>query len=194
MPREVIPVWLESAGQALAFWIGYQHQRYRHHYLPEGAIVAELSALIYGETSDNFLVHREILYKNISKAGKWMRDIRADLAVTEIATSSQNQENTIVEVKRADKIDEIRMDLVRLSYFKTDNPSAHTFLLIASQNHRPDEWVLQNGEAERGIQQIKVLDKKKEITVNYAVRRSIKAATSFRKREFAHYCVIIEVL
>lgn len=193
MIKDAIPVWLENATQALTFWIGYQHQRYRHHYLPEGAIVAELGALIYGETSDDFIIHREILYKNISRAGKWMRDIRADIAVTEIA-SDHDQINTIVEVKRADNIDEIHMDLVRLSYFKSDNPSDRTFLLVASQNHRPNDWVLHSGEAERGAQQIKVVDKKKEITVNYAVRRSVKAAPSFKRKEFAHYCVIIEVL
>lgn len=194
MTNAAIPFWLENAGQALAFWIGYQHQRYRHYYLPEAALGTELTALINAEIPHSLIVHREPLYRDIGKRGKWMRGIRADIAVTGDSGSQDIDPITVIEVKRADNINEIHMDLVRLSYFKTDNPSARTFLFIASQNHRPNDWVLHNGEAERGNQAITVIDKKKEISVNFAVRRSIKAATSFKQREFAHYCVIIEVL
>lgn len=194
MATDAIPAWLENAGQTLAFWIGYQHQRCRQYHLPEAAIGTELTALINAEIPYSLIVHRELLYRNIANRGKWMREIRADVVVTGNSESYATEPITVIEIKKADNLDEIHMDLVRLSYFKTDNPSARTFLLIASQNHRPNDWVLHNGEAERGNQAITVIDKKKEISVSFAVRRSIKAASSFRRRELAHYCVIIEVL
>jgi hypothetical protein len=123
-----------------------------------------------------------------------MRSTRADVAISGDWNSQNLEPIAVIEVKRADKIDEIRNDIVRLAYFKADNPSARTFLFVASQNHRPNDWVLHSGEAERGNQTISVIDKKKEIIVNFAVRRSLKAAASFKRREFGHYCVIIEVL
>lgn len=194
MASEVIPFWLEKAGQALVYWMGYQHQRYRHYLLPEGAIVAELAALINAEISTEQIVHREIMYKNIAKRGRWMREIRADLAVTGTTAFLHDYPRIIIELKRADNIDEINLDLIRLAYFKQDNPDSRTFMVIASQNHRPDKWVLHSGEVERGEHKIELKDKNKKVIVNYVARRSLKAASSFRSRDFAHYCVILEVL
>ncbi len=69
--------------QALAFWIGYQDERYRHHDLPEGAIVAELTRLIYGNVENGLSVKCEVLYSDLSNVDGWDAKSLADIAITD---------------------------------------------------------------------------------------------------------------
>jgi hypothetical protein len=44
--KKNMPPWAENVLQGIAYWIGHRRALYLHHYLTEGAIVAELANLM----------------------------------------------------------------------------------------------------------------------------------------------------
>lgn len=60
-----IPSWAEPALQGLAFWLGYRKQLFRHHDLPEGALVAELYTLLYAHIGQDEILECEYPYSGL---------------------------------------------------------------------------------------------------------------------------------
>ena len=71
MVKEEIEKNIGDSLQALAFWVGYQHQLYRHHVLPEGAIVAELARILDGKFNNDTQVHCERMYRELINNTTW---------------------------------------------------------------------------------------------------------------------------
>jgi hypothetical protein len=57
------PSWVEPALQGLAFWLGYRKQLFRHHDLPEGALVAELSTIMYAHIGQDEILECEYPFR-----------------------------------------------------------------------------------------------------------------------------------
>ncbi|HNU11698.1 MAG TPA: hypothetical protein PKJ45_10125 [Rubrivivax sp.] len=191
--------WLTSPMQALAFWVGYQHCVYRHHDLPEGAIVAEFTRLVDAEIGLQRIVVREPMYRDLlAAAGAGWRDgSRCDLAVRGRGSGKQQGPvEAVVEVKRASVPDSvIDGDLLALHQLKKADPSIRAFLLLVAQASWPRRWVSHLGTANPDVESFTVVDSGgHEQEVNVRVRRVTKAAHSFRSISTATYCCLLEVL
>ena len=195
----LVPRWLKQSLQTLAFWVAYQNEVYRHHLLPEGAIVAELTRLIDASISSDKTVIREPLYRNLllEGSGKWKLAARADLAVkTRCSNATLSFYETIIEVKRAKaSADEINGDLIALAQLRAFNPQVRAFLVVVEQASLPIRWVGPNGIATPETESLSVtLETGELLEVRYRVRRVAKAAASFKSMNKATYCCLIEVL
>lgn len=198
-PLSLPPRWLTHSLQTLAFWVAYQNEVYRHHLLPEGAIVAELTRLIDSTINSDFIVVREPLYKSILPKvdTSWTNNSRADLAIKKRDTTNATSSfETVIEIKRASGakgiIDE---DLIALSQLKRLNPHIRTFLVVVSQASLPARWVQSSGIASAETECLSITDATgSSLDVHYRVRRVTKASASFNSTSKASYCCLIEVL
>jgi len=195
----VPPEWLTSPMQALAFWVAYQHNVYRHHDLPEGAIVAEFTRLLDSEFGRELRVVREPLYRDLlAPVGEnWHDASRCDLAVMGQGSGGRpGAVEAAVEVKRANVADSvIEGDLLALHQLKVADPSIRAFLLLVAQANLPRRWVSHLGTANPdGVSFTLVESGGKEHEVRVRVRRVAKAAHSFRSIHTATYCCLLEVL
>jgi hypothetical protein len=86
---QVLPNWLPISLQGLTFWIGYRKIIYHEYHLSEGAIVAELCALLCTKiSSTELVVLPEVMFKNLLKVcikrpKKNVDLTRADLVVAD---------------------------------------------------------------------------------------------------------------
>ena len=175
------PIWVEPALQGLAFWLGYRKQLFQHHDLPEGALVAELSSIIYAHIGQDEKLECEFHYSNL------IAD--PDLSRVDIALLREDIPHTFIEVKRgkvATKL--IDADINKLSRVRESNPTIRCFLIIGSQGKLPSRFVdRETGRAIRGLQE-------NSDGVRYKVTRVCKAAASFEKKETAMYVCLVEVV
>ncbi len=175
------PSWVEPALQGLAFWLGYRKQLYRHHDLPEGALVAELSSIMYGHIGQDEKLECEFPYSDL------IAD--PDLTRVDIALLRDDIPHTFIEVKRgkaAAKL--IEEDIKKLARIKESNPEIRCFLIIGSQGKLPSRFVDENlGTAIKKVQET-------SDGVRYKVKRVCKAAASFERKETAMYVCLVEVV
>lgn len=193
------PDWLTTPMQALAFWVGYQHCVYRHHSLPEGAIVAEFTRLVDAEIGPQRIVVREPMYRDLlaTVGAGWHDGSRCDLGVRgKPAGKLQAPVEAVVEVKRASASDAmIDGDLLALHQLKQADPSIRAFLLLVAQASQPRRWVSHLGTANPDVESFTVVESGgHEQEVSVRVRRVTKAANSFRSISAATYCCLLEVL
>ena len=74
-----LPSWVDSVLQGITFWLGYKRQYYRGYHLTEGAIVGELTQLLYSNIENNKKVICEKMYKEIIE--EWDGLHRLDLLI-----------------------------------------------------------------------------------------------------------------
>ena len=195
----LVPRWLNQTLQTLAFWVAYQNEVYRHHHLPEGAIVAEFTRLIDANIASDMAVIREPLYRDLLPEGveKWERASRADLAIKKRSSElTPSFCETLIEVKRATTaFNVINEDLVELTRFRAAHPQVRAFLVVVAQASLPSRWVGPNGVATPETESLSVtLETGEMLEVRYRVRRVAKAAASFKSINKATYCCLVEVL
>ena len=195
----LVPRWLNQTLQTLAFWVAYQNEVYRHHLLPEGAIVAELTRLIDANIASDMFVIREPLYRDLlpEGAGYGKRTYRADLAIKKrCSKSTSSSYETIIEVKRAGSPGSANDgDLIALAQLRKLNPQVRAFLVVVAQASLPGRWVAPNGIATPETESLSVtLETGEMLEVRYRVRRVAKAAASFKSMNTATYCCLVEVL
>jgi Protein kinase domain len=196
----MVPNWFRQSLQTLAYWVAYQNEVYRHHKLPEGAIVAELTRLIDGNIDSDMMVLREPLYRSL--VGNSEPDvfgaIRADLAVNKRSTSPSIPSfcEALIEVKRTTSgLRQIENDIARLARFRIENTKSRAFLVLVSQASAPGQWISPTGTAIPETQHLEVtLDEGEAISVRYRVRIVKKASGSFKSYQKATYCCLLEVL
>ena len=190
---------LESALQGLAFWVGYRRAYFHDYPLAEAAIIAESCNLIQAKITPDQRLCPEVLYRRLANTTgtKELSNLwRADLAILDANCPDPYQENVwgavqfIFEVKRAKApTAEIDQDLRRLFHFKKIcRPGARAFLIVASEAKLPNRFVdPEKGESKLHAHNIP------GTTGVYHVRRTVKAASSFKKKETAHFVCICEV-
>lgn len=192
------PKFLERALQGLAFWIGHRRAYYDSYPLPEAALVAEACNLIQAHITHEQILRPEVLYRRLIDISdtKISKNARADLVILDAHAPDPYNSfvgeavQFLVEVKRAGVPDNlIDEDLKRLYHFKTKcRPEARAFLIMASENSLPKRFV----DSDKGESRLHA-HKIPGTTGVYHVRRTVKAAWSFRKKESAHYVSIVEV-
>ena len=175
-----IPVWAEATLQGLAYWDGYKTELFPHYHLSEGAVAAELHALIYAHTDRATRVECEShCYKD--------HNHRADITIV-----NQDYIDEVIEVKiggyRGNASRGLLLsDLRRLSAFKKRYSDTRCFLLYVSQSKHPNYFVDKNGNASRKP------DFKLGQEIAFSVRRVCKAYESKRQGSGAHFVCLIEV-
>jgi hypothetical protein len=201
-----LPSWAETVLQGLAYWVGYQRNRYFGHHLTEGAIAAEAAALIAGRIGhrrgdDRAGVQREVPFKELvvgtnrtsgqQRMDLWVRAPFADgLAVPEVS---------VVEVKLATaSTAQIDNDLRRLADVLRDSkdPALRAFLLIVGEQAIPKRFVqttrLDDGwrlRAKPSVSQPHGMDGYRAMT-----RRVCISSSSLRKSGNTHLACLVEVI
>lgn len=192
-----IPSWVEISMQGIVYWIGHRRCVYKGQPLTEGALVAELCNLIYANLNGKLDLQCEVQYSNYKI--KYDRDSevtafsRADLVIGEKQAGSKLLDpKFIIEVKRASAPKkEIYSDLCRLAQVHKSLKEVRTFLFVISEAGRPRQFVTSEGKASEKNNYAQYM--KNKIGVNYKVRRVLKAAHTFEKKEKVQYACIIEV-
>ena len=193
-------MWLESALQGLAFWIGHRHSLFRHYPLAEGALVAEACNLIQANLPHTLVLFPECLYKNLTPNQTAVAGIgakaRADLVLCDSVARSIGREGHVaahtkfvIEVKRGNASTQaINDDLVRLhSFLGTSTAGTRCFLFIVCESRAPTRFV-KDGKSKLGAHDIPGTSGK------FHVRRSVKASASFSGKKSAHYVCLLEIL
>ena len=191
--------WLVRALQGLAFWIGHRRSLYRGYPLSEGSLVAEACNLIFTNLSDDLTLIPECLYRNLVISASAIPGLgelsRADLVICSADAKVIGREGNIashakfvIEVKRGKaSTKSIDDDIRRLhSFLEVAEPNTRCFLIVVSENYAPKRFVNEGNSI------------RKDLTIPnctgyFAVRRTVKAATSFSGHETAHYICLLEV-
>lgn len=199
MPLPERPRWLENAIQGLAFWIGHRRAMFPHYPLSEGALVAELCNLIQVNLGDDHCLFPEIAYSRITTGAGTPEGIptkaRADLVLFNGSRSDIEERSdlvtpasAVIEVKRASAGPSlINDDLRRLAQARQANMGMRGFLVVASEAKQPARFVAR-GISKRGKAPIPGLS-----SWYYRVRRTTKAASSYKALQGQHYICMIEV-
>ena len=161
--------WIESALQAMAFWMGYEKELFPSYDLPELAL--------------RHFAPKELKIKAEQNYGELLgikSNDRADIAIF-------NKENDnceyIIEIKRNGSHSIIKKDIQRLQQTKKKLPNAKQYSVVFSEKRLKD-FVKEDGTANNQDANGK----------NYRVRRVCKAAPSFRSAKKSFYAILIEIL
>ena len=169
--------WIESALQAMAFWMGYEKELFPSYDLPELALGAEFCRLLRHFAPKELKIKAEQNYGEL--LGIKSND-RADIAIF-------NKENDnceyIIEIKRNGSHSIIKKDIQRLQQTKKKLPNAKQYSVVFSEKRLKD-FVKEDGTA----------NKQDANGKNYRVRRVCKAAPSFRSEKNSFYAILIEIL
>lgn len=177
--ERIFPASFEPSFQALAYWLGYMKQLYRHHPLKEGAIIGEAAHLLNANIDNNEYLKCEFTYKMLGM--KRTGNQKLDLLISEGKKALY-----AIEVKRKEspkkRIDE---DFKRLAKLKSFNKKIKCYLLLISQSSRPTKYVNKAGMRIKGDLKIN--------GINTRVRRVWKSMVSFKGIDKANYVCLIEV-
>jgi len=192
------PVFLERALQGLAYWMGYRGAYFHSYPLPEAAIVTEACNLIQSNLGDTQVLRPEVMYRKlVRQASSDINDLtRVDLAVLSKSAPNPYKENNVsdyvqyvIEVKRGSSTEaSIDEDLRRLFEFKNAcSHNARALLILASEAKLPERFV-----EDAGVSKLHRHDIPNSEGC-YHVRRTVKAAHSFERKEHANYVCVVEV-
>jgi hypothetical protein len=189
---------IENSLQGLAFWMGYRNTTCHEYVFTEYSLVDEFSSLLKSLLGREYIIKREEKYSNHFPEIK--KGDRMDLFITD---KDAKKKYAVIEVKRwrvkdrttkkGDKEkqyndDEIEKDIIILAKLKRNNDIPCFFILI-SERARPTEYVGENGNAVKKEFKIEGYD-----DLEYSVIRVLKASASFKEKENAYYCCLVEIL
>lgn len=197
------PKWAEPALQAITFWIGWNHTRYRHWPLTEGALANELQRHIASGIDPNEVLCAEVDVKHLRDPTKsddaTIREGRVDLVLaTKVKKRSpRNSEfcksaKALIEIKRSKSgRKQIEDDILRLSQLSQHlNKGARCFLIVISEAGSLPPRFATEGTAVKGRQ---YLDNAKYPNVRYRVRRLCRAQAARNSSKSAHCACLVEV-
>jgi hypothetical protein len=162
--------------QALAYWLGYEHELFPFKHLTELAIASELSRLISISASRNYDVFVEYKYKDICEG--FQNNYMADIY---LKSKNINNNNIVIEIKRY-LPKQIVKDIEKIRKLDCDRVSK--YLLICSEMKFPSDFVDNDFNAKRHI------DSKKYPKCN--VKRVLKALKS-KKVKNSNFVILIKV-
>jgi len=192
------PDFLVRALQGLAFWMGHRHAYFRSYPLSESALVTEACNLINANLKRGQILRPEVLYRRLANVSETdLSELaRADLTILDAKAPDPYTNDVseavqfVIEVKRGSAADSlIDEDLRRLYRFlQVGRPGVRAFLIVASESKLPDRFV----DPDKGVSRLHphVIPNTDGV---YHVRRTVKAATSFEKKENAHFICLCEV-
>jgi len=195
MRMDRIPSWTSRSLQALAYWIGWSHERYHLWPRSEAAIVGEAQALIAARLPESLVARAEVSTKELvsAKAGP-LRKGRVDLVVFvrgHKRTSKSNEHSrfarALVEIKRGQAPwSAIEKDLVRLAAICRNLPkSCRAFLVVGCEAGRVSKKLIKKGRAVRSMGSF--------TGGRFKTRRVWAASPSLKRTSSAHYVALVEV-
>lgn len=145
---------LHSPIQALAYWIGYQQEKYRFYKLREIAIASELVCLLDANlSSKGWLVDCEVKLSDILNTSGSKKRQFIDFAIRKKMDKSDSKKSysAMIELKRLQSGNTaFEKDIARISSIKKDiNISG--FIIACSPGVLLSEWINDNGYASRKI-------------------------------------------
>jgi hypothetical protein len=190
-----LPSWTVGSLQALAYWIGWSHERYPHWPLSEGAMVAEAQALIAARLPDSLVALAETPTKYlVSEDAVDLRSGRVDLLLARRIGGRRPERSELrlaasdlIEVKRGQAPwAEIEKDLVRLACLVKSLPqSCRAFLVVGCEaGHVPSKFV-NDGVAIRILGRVS--------GGIYRTRRVWAASPARSRTSSVHLVVLVEV-
>lgn len=192
MTNKILPKWCAPTLQGLAYWLAYKKQFYNGYTLSEGAIVGELAQGINSNIDkEEEVLECERMYKELSPSIEGQT--RLDLAIGNISEGTKGKTlkvNTLkfaIEVKRYENgWNLILEDLKKLKELNIRNKDIRCFLIVASQDHRPEKLVSdKNHPIEKFL--------KSDLNFETKVRTVKKAFSSKRKSDNGNFVVLIEI-
>jgi hypothetical protein len=183
---------LESLGRALRplpFWIGYKHEKYWRHRLPESAMVAELRETLQMALTNEYVVECEVAYAELNgSAGRKNAAGRPEQIDVAIRSRKTGRFAAAMEVKR-DNFDRLaKQDIKALADLDPANRVLRKFLVLFSESSAPPHALVgKTGHAKR---------KTGVATVRALVRRSYHCFSSIRARprgRHGHWVILVEV-
>jgi len=206
--KKNMPPWAENVLQGIAYWIGHRRALYLHHYLTEGAIVAELANLmgahLYDVDHGRQYLYCEIAYRNIAKRDTARNGERVDLLLAKesVGATEQRSHNfsssatCAIEVKlvRSGK-KPIEAGLMRLAALAKANRKLKTYLVVVGENQLPLEFVAKT-KSKDGMLRVRAKRGATKISGggSYRVRRFCLASPSLKSLGSVHSACLIEVL
>jgi hypothetical protein len=195
---EAIPTWASGSLQALAYWIGWSHERYPHWPIPEGAMAAEVQAQIDSKLPSRSTVAiaevqvHDLVSPSHGATGKERIDlVIADRVSGRRPSGGEIREATrcLIEVKRGQAAwSEIEYDLVRLALLAEDLPGpCRAFLIVGCQagRRRPRRLVTPEGTAVRTTGYV--------AGGTYRTRRVYAASPTRARTSSVHLVALVEV-
>ena len=171
--------------------------------MSEGALVAEISNLIFANLAQNYTLSCEVQYSKLlpdqddeidTRNRIITQKARADLVVS---LGDLDFENDItnpeffIEVKRANAPKaQIDADLRRLFEVRQKYPSARAFLFLISEKARPKRFVSEEGKSISGKHRVPGVPVSEG---HFRKRRTWKAAHAFKNKDNAQYACLVEV-
>lgn len=192
-----LPRFMATAFQGLAYWMGYRASYFPSYPLPEAALVSEACGLLQANLGKDLRLCPEVLYRRLAKieGGNPGRQSRADLVIVS-GDSPDPYKNDVsryvrfaIEVKRGSASESLINDDLRrlLALKRATGNDVRAFLVIASEAHLPERFVVDAGHSRLHPHQIP------GTKGAYYVRRTVKAAPSFQRTGSAHYVCMVEV-
>lgn len=193
--------------QALAFWYGYQKQRFPHLALREIAIAHELAALMLAqmkstskvvlEKSYRDLISKKLLKPSLNESREKFSKQSLDLYV-ETINKEGGVEINCVEIKRlAKNAKEIEGDVKKLSIFKRKK-EFYTWVIVCGEGELPRKAFGQNVSwVKKGKNEIAKGTQFPITSLNgsiYCVRRIYSASSAKLKSNKSNYVVLLEVV
>jgi len=137
--------------QALAYWLGYERERYRYYNLREIAIVSELVCLLGGALSKKgWLIDCEVPFSEILGIKKNLPQKRIDFAIRKYFKKKYNKKrySVLIEVKRfKSRIKAIEKDVKRIASLKSKKKDLSGWVIVCSHGNLPPIWLNASGHA-----------------------------------------------
>jgi hypothetical protein len=140
----------------MPYWIGYKHQKYWGHRLPEVAMVAELRETLFGAVDRTQSVRCEVSYTELGlKAARRTQNTRKRVGRPEQADlvifDKKERPIAVIEVKRGHSIDTAgRIDLDYLHSLREGSQGQlRTFFVLLSEAKKPKTLISRSGTANR---------------------------------------------
>ena len=211
-----VPGWADSALQGITYWIGWNHTKFRHWPLTEGAIVAELQRLIDASLESNEALFPEVNAHNLVQLDPFPADIkgcRYDMVVAKRkqqkkerwlrpATDELSQYATaVIEVKRNPAFQELKKDIRKLANLAKYSKKTRFFVVVTSEGKpfTKDLAVkVNNGDYHAKKTMCSLNDGDGTSTAKYKVRRLCRALSTVspianKRQGGRHYACLIEV-
>ena len=91
-----LPGWTDPALQGITYWMGWNHTKFRHWPLTEGAIVAELQRLIDSKLESDKALFPEVGACDLVKSTPFPKEIKGCRYDMVIAKKKQKEQNDIL--------------------------------------------------------------------------------------------------
>jgi hypothetical protein len=170
------PNWLINAAQGLAFWAAHQSHLYENSPLPEGALNVAFTSLVTA-SKDVTAIQFEQQYRNLG--ARSLKSQRADFLITDSANPSLR--HVIELVRFTGGYGASHQERTRLA--KVTNRGQIGWIVVVAQRKRPTQMVSSKGTA---------WPRTHRYGRAWAVRRVLKAASSFQSTKRAVYVCIVQ--